>query len=193
MPDSMIPLGRLLQDFFCQRLMKQRGVSPRTLHSYRDTFRLLLRFGEIRLRKKAAKISLTDLNVDLVIAFLDYLEENRHNCVRSRNVRLAAIRSFLHYVVLQEPSAMQAIQRVLAIPFKRFDLPLLNFLSLEEIEMIMASPNSNTWSGRRDRALLAALYNTGARVSEIVGIKCMDIESSQCASLLLHRIFTHKK
>lgn len=188
MPDQMNPiqLGRLLQGFFCQRLMKQRGVSLRTIHSYRDTFRLLLRFGEQKLGKKAAKITLSDLKVDLVLAFLDYLEEDRHNCTRSRNARLAAIRSFLHYAALEEPGAMQIFQRVLAIPMKRFDKPLLSFLSLEEIERILEAPDSSTWSGRRDRALFATLYNTGARVSEIVSIKCGDIDGSQCTSLLLH-------
>lgn len=188
MPDKMSPiqLGRLLQGFFYQRLMKQRGVSFRTIHSYRDTFRLLLRFGEQKLGKKAAKITLSDLKVDLVLAFLDYLEEDRHNCTRSRNIRLAAIRSFLHYAALEEPGSMQTIQRVLAIPMKRFDKPLLSFLSLEEIERIVEAPDASTWSGRRDRALFATLYNTGARVSEIVSIKCADIDGSQCTSLLLH-------
>ncbi len=188
MPDQVSPtrLGRLLESFFCQRLMKQRGVSPRTIYTYRDTFRLLLRFGEQKLGKKAAKIALSDLKVDLVLAFLDYLEEDRHNCTRSRNIRLAAIRSFLHYAALQEPSAMQNIQRVLAIPMKRFDKPLLSFLSLEEVESIIDSPDLSTWSGRRDRALFSTMYNTGARVSEIVSIKCMDIDGTQCSSLILH-------
>ena len=178
--------GRLLQDYFCQRLIQQRGASPRTVVSYRDTFRLLFRFAEQKLGKHATKLVLTDLNVALVLAFLDYLESERRNNIRSRNLRLAAIRSFLHYAGLQEPSALSTIQRVLAVPMKRFERPAMNFLNLNEIEAIMEAPDPTTWSGRRDRTLLSTMYNTGARVSEIVNIKCIDIESVQCTALHLH-------
>ena len=179
-------LGRLLQDFFCQRLIHQLRASPQTVSSYRDTFRLLLRFAERKLGTQIIKLDLTDLDVPLVLAFLDYLEAERANNIRSRNVRLAAIRSFLHYAGLQEPSALPTIQRVFAIPMKRFDQPAISFLSLEEIENIIEAPDPNTWSGRRDRTLLATMYNTGARVSEIVALKCMDIENIQCTALHLH-------
>lgn len=179
-------LGRLLQDFFCQRLIHQLRASPQTVSSYRDTFRLLLRFAEQKLGTQIIKLDLVDLDVPLVLAFLDYLETERANNVRSRNVRLAAIRSFLHYAGLQEPSALPTIQRVFAIPMKRFDQPAMSFLSLEEIENIIEAPDPNTWSGRRDRTLLATMYNTGARVSEIVALKCMDVENIQCTALHLH-------
>jgi site-specific recombinase XerD len=179
-------LGRLLQDFFCRRLMDQLRASPQTVKSYRDSFRLLLRFAERKLGKQVTKLSLMDLDASLILAFLDHLETERSNKVRSRNARLAAIRSFLHYAGLKEPSALPTIQRVFAIPMKRFDQPALTYLSLEEIENILSAPDRNTWSGRRDRALLAVMYNTGARVSEIVALKCMDIENKQCGALLLH-------
>jgi len=179
-------LGRLLQDFFCQRLVNQLRASPQTVASYRDTFRLLLRFAERKLCKTITRLDLADLDVSLVLAFLDYLEGERANHIRSRNARLAAIRSFLHYAGLQEPSALPTIQRVMAIPMKRFDQPAMSFLSLDEIERIVSAPNPDTWSGRRDRTLLATLYNTGARVSEIVSLKRVDAEGSQCTAVHLH-------
>jgi len=120
------------------------------------------------------------------LSFLDHLEVERNNSTRSRNARLAAIKSFLHYAGLQEPIALSTIQKVFAIPMKRFEQPMLDFLSLKEVEMIMEAPEPNTWSGRRDRTLLATLYNTGARVSEIVQINCMDIGNEQCSEVTLH-------
>jgi integrase/recombinase XerD len=179
-------LGGLLQDYFCQRLIQQCHASHQTIASYRDAFRLLLRFSEHTLRKPVPQIALTDLDAAMVLSFLDYLELERNNSIRSRNARLAAIKSFLHYAGLQEPSALSTIQKVLAIPMKRFEQPSLDFLSLKEIEEIMDSPDPKTWSGRRDRTLLATLYNTGARVSEIVRINRIDIGDDQCRELTLH-------
>ncbi len=179
-------LGDLLQDYFYRRLVQQRQVSQQTVASYRDAFRLLLRFGENRLRKSVSQITLTDLDTTLVLSFLEHLEVERNNSIRSRNARLAAVKSFLHYAGLQEANSLSTIQKVLAIPMKRFEQPILNFLSLKEIEMIIAAPDPNIWSGRRDRSLFATLYNTGARVSEIVRINCMDIGNDQCRELTLH-------
>lgn len=179
-------LGGLLQDYFCQRLIQQCQASNQTVASYRDAIRLLLRYTEQKLCKPVTQITLTDLDASLVLSFLNHLEVDRSNSVRSRNARLAAIRSFLHYAALQEPSALSSIQKVFAIPMKRFERAMVNFLHLNEIEMIMEAPESNTWSGRRDRALLVTLYNTGARVSEIVRINCMDIGNEQCSELTLH-------
>lgn len=184
--DRVTDLARLLQLFFCQRLIQQRRVSHQTVTSYRDTFRLLLRFAEEQLGKPANALSLADLDVKLVLAFLDYLELQRHNCIRSRNIRLAAIRSFLQYAALQEPAALPQIQRVLAIPMKRFNRPLVGFLSLVEIEAVLNAPDTSTWSGKRDQALLTTLYNTGARVSEIIAVKRQDIESERCTAVYLH-------
>jgi len=179
-------LGRLLQDFFCQRLINQLRASHQTVASYRDTFRLLLKFAEQKIGKQITKLDLSDLDVTLVLAFLDYLEVERLNNIRSRNTRLAAIRSFLHYAGLQDPSALSTIQRVFAIPMKRFDQPAMSFLSLEEVEFIIEAPDLHTWSGRRDRTLLGTMYNTGARVSEVIALKCIDVENIQCTAVHLH-------
>ena len=179
-------LGNLLQKYFCQRLIQQCHVSRQTVASYRDAFRLLLQYAEYKLSKPVTEISLTDLDAELVLSFLDHLESERNNSIRSRNARLAAIRSFLHYAGLQEPSVLSTIQKVFAIPMKRYERSMVDFLLVKEIEMIMEAPESNTWSGRRDRTLFATLYNTGARVSEIVRINCMDVGGEQCSELTLH-------
>ncbi len=176
----------LLQDFFCNRLLQQRRVSPHTVASYRDTFRLLLRFVDQILGKPAAKLCLVDLDAPLIVAFLDHLEIDRHSSVRSRNVRLAAIRSFLQYAALQAPTALPEIQRVLAIPQKRFDRPVVGFLTRTEVDALLEAPDSGTWSGRRDRTLLTALYNTGARVSEIIAVRRAEIEKERCRAMYLH-------
>ena len=179
-------LGGYLQEYFCHRLVQQQQVSHQTVTSYRDTFRLLLRFAEQTLGKTVSEIALSDLDAPLVLAFLDHLESKRKNSIRSRNARLAAVRSFLHYAGLQEPTALAMIQKVFAIPMKRFDRPVINFLHLEEIETILDAPDQSTWSGRRDKTLLITMYNTGARVSEIVHIRCSDIDNAQCSAISLH-------
>lgn len=179
-------LARLLQAFFCQRLMQQRHASSRTVSSYRDAFRLLLRFAEAHAGKPVSQLSLSDLKASLILAFLDDLETQRHNTVRSRNARLAAIRAFLHYAAVEEPTALPVIQQVLAIPMKRFDRPLVGFLSRVEMEAILQAPDSHTWSGQRDRILLTTLYNTGARVSEIIAVRRMDLEREHGRAMHLH-------
>lgn len=179
-------LGGLLQNYFCQRLIQQCQASHQTISSYRDAFRLLLQYAERKLSKSVTQISLTDLDAELVLSFLNYLEVERKNSIRSRNARLAAIRSFLHYAGLQEPSALSTIQKVFAIPMKHYERSTVDFLLVNEMEMIIEAPESKAWSGRRDRTLFATLYNTGARVSEIVKINCMDIGNEQCSELTLH-------
>jgi len=166
----------LLQDFFCQRLMTQRNVSPRTVASYRDTFRLLLGYAETRIKKCAVALAMADLDAPFVLAFLDHLESERGNSVRTRNVRLAAIRSFLHYAAHQDPASLPIISRVLAIPTKRFDQHVLGFLSRVEVEALLATPDRSTWSGHRDQVMFTTLYNTGARVSEVTGLRRTDVE-----------------
>lgn len=183
---TMTDLARLLQAFFCQFLMQQRHASPETVKGYRDTFRLLLHFAERSTGKSITGLSLSDLNAPLVLAFLEDLEVQRRNTVRSRNARLAAIRAFLHYAALEAPTALPGIQQVLAIPMKRFDRPLVGFLSREEIEAVLQAPDSHTWSGQRDRVLLATLYNTGARVSEIIAVRRVDLECERAQALHLH-------
>ena len=163
-------LAPLLRSFFLDRLVDQRGASPATVAAYRDTFRLLLRFAEKRLRRPAATLTTDDFAPALVLAFLDHLERERGNGVRTRNARLAALRSFARYAGREEPTALAQAQRLLAIPSKRCARPVLSHLSREEIAAILHVPDVTTWSGRRDRVLLATLYNTGARVSEAIGL-----------------------
>lgn len=179
-------LARLLQRFFYERLIAQQHVSACTVASYRDTFRLLLAYAASVCRREASALCLRDLDVTLVLGFLSHLETQRRNTIRTRNARLAAIRAFLHYAALQEPSALATIQPVLAIPMKRFERPLIGFLSREEIEAILAAPEPSCWSGRRDRLLLLLLYNTGARVSEVIAIRHADLALGHSASVHLH-------
>jgi site-specific recombinase XerD len=176
----------LLQDFFHQRLLVQRAASARTIASYRDAFELFLRFAEKRVGRAPSAMTLDDLDAPTVLAFLDHVEEERGNCARTRNLRLTAIRSFLRYASVREPSCMPVAQRVLAIPSKRFDRPALNFLTREEVDALLAAPDHATWSGRRDAVLLAALYNTGARVSEITGLRVADVLLDRRAAVHLH-------
>ena len=136
--------------------------------------------------KSIADLSLADLDAALVLAFLDDLESQRHNTVRTRNARLAAIRAFAHYAGLQEPAALPGMQRILAIPAKRFDRPLVGFLSREEIEAVLQAPDGRTWCGQRDRALFTVMYNTGARVSEMVTVRRADLESERGKAIRLH-------
>jgi site-specific recombinase XerD len=156
--------------------MTQRNVSARTVASYRDTFRLLLGYAEIRFKKCAAALAMADFDAPLVLAFLDHLERERGNSVRTRNARLAAIRSFIHYAAHQDPTSLPIISRVLAIPTKRFDQHVLGFLSRVEVEAVLATPDRSTWSGHRDQVMFTTLYNTGARVSEIIGLRRTDVE-----------------
>lgn len=171
----MTLLAPLLEAFFTQRLQNQKQVSPNTIASYRDAFRLLLRFAKTRLKKEPSDLLLTDLNAPFIGAFLDYLESERNNKARTRNLRLVAIHSFFRYVALSEPAHSGLIQRVLAIPQKRFDQNLVTFLTPDESEALIAAPDPTTWVGRRDHALLDLAIDTGFRVSELVNLKCEDV------------------
>ena len=177
---------QLVQDFFLQRLQAQRNASPRTIASYRDTFHLLLEWAEKHLRKAPATLTLADLNQSVVLAFLDHLERDRHNSVRTRNTRLAALHSFFHYAASRDPANLATIQRVLAIPTKRHDRPVLGFLTREQVDAILAALDLTTWSGQRDHALLATLYNTGARVSEALDLRVSDVTRGREGALRLH-------
>ncbi len=168
-------LARLLEAFFTERLMGQRQVSPHTLASYRDTFCLLLRFIERRTQKAPATLSLQDLDAPLIGAFLDHLEQDRGNGPRTRNARLAAVHSFFRYAALHEPGDSALIQRVLAIPAKRYEAAPIAFLTRTESEALVAAPDLTTWLGRRDRTLLLLVLQTGLRVSELTGLRCQDI------------------
>lgn len=175
----------LLQRFFTEHLAHHRAVSPRTVAAYRDRFRLLLRFAEGQIGKAPTAVALTDLDDKLILAFLDDLERNRGNGSRSRNARLAAIRSFLKYAAHHDLSALPVIERVLAVPMKRFDPPLLGFLSRDEMQAILAAPDARRWVGQRDQVLFTVLYNTGARVSEVLAVRVGDVvlEGSSCVHL----------
>jgi integrase/recombinase XerD len=167
--------SRLVQAFFTDRLLRQRQASPHTVAGYRDTFRLLLRFAKERLGKAPSKLSLTDLDARFVGDFLDHLEKGRGNGARSRNTRLAAIHSFFHYVALQEPAYAEQCRRILAIPSKRYERRLIEYLTAEEIDALLAAPDRATWIGRRDRALLLVAIQTGLRVSELISLRRDDI------------------
>jgi site-specific recombinase XerD len=168
-------LAALLESFFTQRLMNQRQASPHTISSYRDTFRLLLQFAQQRLHKAPAKLAFEEMDAPLIAAFLDDLEKNRGVTIRSRNLRLTAIRSFFHYAAYEEPSRAAQIQRVLAIPGKRHTRKLVHFLSRPEIDALLAAPDQQTWLGRRDHALLLVAVQTGLRLSELTGLLRTDV------------------
>ena len=176
-------LGVLLQQFFTHYLQEQRDVSQCTVASYRDTFRLLLAFAERSLGRRPAQLALADIDAKLVLSFLEYLEKDRSNTARTRNSRLAGVRSFMHFVSLKDPLALAACEQVLAIPVKRYERPLIGYLSREEIKAILQAPDENTWSGQRDRALFTTMYNTGARVSELINMSVSDLAISEVASL----------
>lgn len=173
---SSMTFAGLLEGFFTDRLMRQRQVSPHTIVSYRETFRQLLTFAQARCKKPPAKMSLEDLDASLISAFLDHAEKERGLSARSRNVRLAAIRSFFRYVALQEPMRSALVQRVLAMPNKKFEKRQVSHLTRDEVEALLAVPNRKTWSGRRDHALLLVAVQTGVRCSELAGLRIEDAD-----------------
>src|SRR6266498_2590611 len=172
-------LQELVQTFFCQRLQNQQRVSGHTVASYRDTFRLAFEFIQKQTGRSPSQQSLSDWESPTILSFLDYLEKERGCEPRTRNSRLAAIRGFMRYVSQQEPAALALSSRVLAIPTKRFDRPLLGFLSKEELNAILGAVDGNTISGRRDGVLFRLLFHTGARVSELVALRRQDIRFGQ--------------
>ena len=185
-PISMPSFSTLLQRFFVEHLGRQRAVSPRTIAAYRDTFRLLLSFAEARIGKAPTALALVDLDARLILDFLDHLEKERNNGARSRNARLAALRSFLKYAAHYDLTALPVIEQALAIPMKRFDRPVLGFLSRQEMQAILEAPDPRTWAGQRDRALFSLMYNTGARVSEAIGLRVGDVIIDGTTTAHLH-------
>jgi site-specific recombinase XerD len=165
----------LLEGFFTQRLMQQRHASAHTIASYRDTFRLLLQFIQRRLHKAPSTLALEDIDAPLVVSFLDELEKSRGVTARTRNLRLTAIHSFFRYVAFEAPAHAARIQRVLAIPAKRFKRALVPFLSRQEVDALLAAPDQRTWSGRRDHALILLAVQTGLRLSELTGLRQEDL------------------
>jgi integrase/recombinase XerD len=171
----MTALAPTLQAFFTDRLITQRHASPHTVRCYRDTMRLLLAYAQHELRVSPADLDLAALDADLISRFLDHLEHERHNTVRSRNTRLAAIHSLYKYASLKHPEHAAVIARVLAIPPKRHDRRLITHLDPNEVNALLAAPDPNTWIGRRDQVMLQLAIETGLRVSELIGLTLADI------------------
>jgi site-specific recombinase XerD len=171
----MSALAPTLQAFFTDRLVGQRQVSPHTVAAYRDTLRLLVRFAADRQRIDPSKLDVGTLDASLISAFLDHREHDCGNSTRTRNARLAAIRSLFRYAALRHPEHAAVIQRVLAIPPKRFERRLVTFLTETEVAALLAAPDRKGWTGRRDYALLALAVQTGLRASELIGLRCADV------------------
>lgn len=174
----------LVQEFFTDYMVQQRALSPRTVACYRDSFSLLLGFAQQRLGKAPTTLQLADLTQTFLASFLDHLERDRHNSVRSRNIRLAAIRSFLKFAAHRDIANLHLIEQALTVPMKRFDRPMVGFLTREQMLAVLDIPTTS-WMGQRDRLLLTLMYNTGARVSEIVGVRVADVVLSDKTSIHL--------
>ena len=165
----------LLQAFFTDRLIAQRRASPHTVAAYRNTFRLLLRFAADRLGRAPSQLLLADLDATFLGKFLDHLERERGNTARSRNARLAALHSFFRYVAFTDPTHALLCQRILAIPSKRFERGIVEFLGENEVDALLDAPDNATWIGRRDRTLLLVALQTGLRVSELTALRRQDV------------------
>ena len=169
-----VSFAALLERFFTQRLMQQRQASPHTISSYRDTFRQFLKFVQQRLHKPPSHLHFEEIDAPLIVAFLDGLEKHGVS-VRSRNLRLTALHSFFRYAAFEVPDHSAQIQRVLAIPSKRFTRTLVQFLTRAEVDALLAAPDQRTWFGRRDHAFLLVAVQTGLRVSEMTGLTREDV------------------
>lgn len=168
-------ISPMLTKFFSERLIRQQSVSPHTIGSYRDTFRLLLEYANNTLSISPSKLIITDIDADFVGGFLNYLESKRGVTTRTRNLRLTAIRSFFRFIAYELPDHSGQIQKVLAIPSKRHSKKQVNYLTREESEALLVTPNREHWIGRRDHAWLMLSLQTGARVSEITALKRSDL------------------
>ena len=175
----------LVQEFFTDYMVQQRALSPCTVAAYRDTFVLLLRFAQKHLGKAPVDMQLSDLNGKFLASFLDHLEADRHNSARSRNIRLAAVRSFLKFAARRDLVNLSVIEQALAVPMKRFDRKMVGFLPREQM-LAVIDVATETWVGQRDRLLLTLMFNTGARVSEIIGVRVVDVVLGPTSSIRLH-------
>jgi site-specific recombinase XerD len=169
-------LGAAIRDYFTDHLPRLRGMSPHTIHSYRDSLILLLRFLARERNKPVTGLELTDLDPPGIVAFLCYLERERNNGVSTRNVRLSAIHAFFHFVASRNPEHLELSQRVLGIPFKRAGQRAIHYLEYEEIDAVLKTINRSTAQGCRDYALLATMFNTGGRVQEIADLRAWDLQ-----------------
>lgn len=175
----------LVQSFFTEHLIQQRAMSPRTVAAYRDGFVLFLAFATARLHQQSTTMTLQDITPTLILAFLDYLEHDRGNTVRTRNARLAALRAFLKFAGHRDVDALHVIEQALGVPMKRFERPMLGFLTREEMLAVIGKPGAS-WTRQRDHLLLHMLYNTGARVSEIIDVRLADVVLDGAACVHLH-------
>ena len=175
----------LVQQFFTEYLVAQRAVSPRTVACYRDALMLFLDYASGKLGKAPTAMRLADIQPELILAFLDHLEHGRKNAVRSRNLRLTALRAFLKFAGRRDVTSLHDVERALAVPMKRFERPMLGFLSRAEMVAVLGQPGPS-WSSQRDHLMLTMLYNTGARVSEIIGVRVVDAVLDGGACVHLH-------
>lgn len=169
-------LFHLIGLFFNQRLISQLHASANTIASYRDTFKLLLIYAGKKLGKSPANLTIEELNAELIGDFLNYLEEDRRNSIRTRNARLAAIHSFFRYIAYQQPQHGNPVQRILNIPQKKSDKRIITYLTDEEVKSILEAPDRTSWIGKRDHALLLTAIQTGLRVSELIELKIEQIK-----------------
>ena len=179
-------LARALRAFFADHLPRVRGTSPHTIQSYRDSLVLLLRFVATETQRSVLQLDLDDLGPQPILAFLQHLELNRHNSVATRNVRLAAVHAFFRYCAMEYPARLAHCQRVLAVPFKRTGSRPVEYLEHEEVEAVLGVVDRGTIDGRRDYALLATMFNTGARVAEIVALSVADLRLDTPAQVHLY-------
>jgi site-specific recombinase XerD len=178
MKTTTLSLAPLLERFFTQRLIEQRQASPHTISSYRDTFRFLLKFAQKQLHTLPVQLTFEVIDAPLIVAFLDHLEKHLGLSARSRNLRLTAIHSFFRYAAFEAPDHAAQIQRVLAIPSKRFTRTQVHFLTRPEVKALLAAPDQRTWFGRRDHLFLRVAAQTGLRLSEMIGLTRNDVTLS---------------
>jgi len=178
-------LASCLRNYFADHLPHLRGMSPHTIHSYRDSLVLLLRFVASDRKVEVCDLDLDDIQPDRILAFLAHLEKDRDNCVATRNVRLAAIHAFFRYVGAQHPDHIEQAQRILSVPFKRADQRVIEYLDRTEIEAVLARVDRSTANGRRDYALLTTMFNTGARVQEVIDLRASNLQLTRPYQLRL--------
>jgi integrase/recombinase XerD len=182
----MTALAPTLQAFFTDRLRQQRHASDETVRAYRDTWRLLVGFAATQTGKQPSSLEIDDIDSDLIAAFLDHLEHDRHNSVRTRNARLSAIHSLFRFAAPRHPEHAADISRVLAMPSKRFERALVTYLTTDEVDALLAAPDPTTRTGRRDRALMLLMVQTGLRISEVIGLRRNDIHLGAGAHVACH-------
>ena len=180
-------LAQLFESFFHRRLTDQRNATPATIRTYRDSLRLLVLFISEHINKKPCDLTVSDLERDVILRFLDHLECSRGNSIQTRNARLTAIRSFFHHIAASDPASIAIAQRVLAIPSKKTDIHTTQYLSKTELDALISAPNMDSPRGRRDQTLMTFLARTGARISEALGVEIIDLSLDGARSQVMLR------